>query len=139
LVSFELEPAAGEVPDLHSPPVVPTARGEANMEVDTEIIRASNGLMNAWLVEKDYERALGYLSSDSYRCLENLGEPEEGASGDPRARFIDALKSVSDFLGEVGRDAELSTNCRSRQSTPQAVMNSLRLASKEASSAGTTL
>jgi hypothetical protein len=61
--------------------------------------------MSDWFVENDLERALGYVSPTSYACLDRFGEPTEGSSGDPRAQFMGALKTVSDFVGDIDWDA----------------------------------
>ncbi|HSF14372.1 MAG TPA: hypothetical protein VLK65_02335 [Vicinamibacteria bacterium] len=97
MVSFELEPAERLVPDLHTAPLVAQARGD--LEADPDFARANEAFIDAWFVKRDFEAALEYVSPASFPCLPEP-EPDE-VTREPRDRFADALKSVSEFVGEV--------------------------------------
>ena len=88
-------PEIGEQPETESPP---------KAEADKALIAANQRFLEAWLVEKDYDQALGYVSPRSYACVNLALDPGQPPIEDPdsqRQRLLLAMRQVGEKVGRV--------------------------------------
>lgn len=74
------------------------------MPGDPALVAASAGFLEAWLKEKDYDRAMSYLSPRSYECVRLLGEPGDAMLQTPeeqRARLRSGIERTGTALGPI--------------------------------------
>ena len=110
IVAYESEPeaSAADIPDLRTAiatGAVPRIKGNPAQ------IEASQGFLNSWFIEKDYEKTLGYFADECLDCinlfLQEGEEPFEGKKnlterlGLGLKRTAEALGSFKDLGGAI--------------------------------------
>ncbi len=68
-------------------------------------MRANRDFLQNWLVKKRYRRALGYLASDCYPCVNLFRERDQQLKGPEEAKraLLDGLQRTGELLGRVNR------------------------------------
>ena len=107
IVSYEVEPE--EATDQGAMPDVRTAIETPELERkpgDPDLIAATEGFLEAWLVEKDIDKALGFVAPSSYPCVNLDLDPGEAPKATPEEqldRVRLGLERSSANLGPVAR------------------------------------
>jgi hypothetical protein len=108
IVSYEVEPHGagddtGKMPDVRPDMETPQMKRVAG---DPDLIAATEGFLENWLVEKDIDKTLGYLDPSSLPCVNlNLapGETPKDTVEEQRERMRLALTRSSEYLGSVAK------------------------------------
>jgi hypothetical protein len=98
VVSYELEPALGLVPDLRV-----QTRGVRTRETvpsDPDFVRSHEAFIDAWLVENDYDAALGFLTDTSRSCVDLFGD-----DGSNRTTLREGFESIAEFIGPIDHES----------------------------------
>jgi hypothetical protein len=102
LISYDVDPEWDEyrAPNTAAapPPPAPTTYADA----PPEIVAAATKFLDAWLVKRDLDTALGYLSSKCGECAKLNADPDEQGSGtaeDSQAALKRALQRVTVTTG----------------------------------------
>lgn len=105
IVSYELEPeeADPDTPDLR--PTEPTETVEIKRtDGDARFITVTEDFLRSWLVEKNVERAFGYLSPRAYSCY-NLfraeDRPEAQSSEEAGQRIREGMEQIAQEIPEA--------------------------------------
>lgn len=106
IVSYELEAAVGLVPDLRTGIPEPRTRGAETLPGDPDFVERNSAFLEAWIVEKDYEKALELVSVKAYPCVEIFADIPRASDAreEPGPRLRRSLQSIADFVGDVDRD-----------------------------------
>jgi hypothetical protein len=104
LISYDVDPEWDEyrAPDTAKapPPPAPITYAEA----PTDVVEAVTNFLDAWLVKRDLDEALHYLSSKSAACGKlnrDVGQQEPGTAEDAQAQLKTALRRVTVTTGIV--------------------------------------
>jgi hypothetical protein len=105
IISYELEAAVGLVPDLRSQVLEPRSRGAETLQGDPDFVGTNTEFLNAWIVEKDYTKALGFVSTKGYPCvgLFDDNDPASGGSNESVLPLRNGLQGVAEFVGAVDK------------------------------------
>ena len=106
LISYDVDPVWNEyrAPNTATAPPAgaPTVYGEA----PAELVRASTKFLETWLVKRDVDSALGYISAQCTDCVKvNLSadQPPPKSPEDARAQLTKAMQNVVEITGTVNR------------------------------------
>jgi hypothetical protein len=104
LISYDVDPEWDEyrAPDTAKapPPPAPTTYAEA----PPEMVQAATNFLNAWLVKRDFDEAMRYLSSKCAACGKvnrDAGQQEPEDAGDAQEQLKTALRRVTATSGIV--------------------------------------
>ena len=109
IVSYEVEPEAatddGGMPDVRTASATPEPEPERKSG-DPTLITATEQFLEAWLIEKDYDRALGFMAPRCYPCV-NLdldpGETPKVTAAEQAERLRLGLERSGANFGSVAR------------------------------------
>ncbi len=106
LISYDVDPIWEEyrVPDTSTaaPPGAPTVYAVAPVEM----VRAGTEFLESWLVKRDVDKALSYISTRCIDCVRlNLSadQPPPKTAEDARAQFKKAMQVIIETTGTVKR------------------------------------
>jgi hypothetical protein len=94
IVSWKAEPAGDDTLEPDAAPPVKVVRSKA----DPTLVDAAKGLLESWLIRKDYDAAFRYLSPKSYACYDLVRSPEAPAS----TSLADAGQKIRASLERAG-------------------------------------
>jgi hypothetical protein len=108
IVSYEVEPHGagddtGKMPDVRPDVEAPEMKRVAG---DPDLITATQGFLESWLIEKDIDKTLGYMDPSSFACVNlNLapGETPKDTADEQRDRMRLGLTRSSEHLGSVAK------------------------------------
>ena len=87
-----------EVPDA------PPANAVGRIPADMTLVAAAHGFLDSWLVRKDYDAALRYLSPKSYPCYDLVRGPDQPPVASPEEaarRLRDGIQHTGERLGRT--------------------------------------
>jgi len=106
VISYDVDPVWNEyrAPNTATapPPGAPTVYGGAS----AKLVRASTKFLETWLVKRDVDSALGYISARCTDCVKvNLSadKPPPKSPEDARAQLKKAMQNVIEITGTVNR------------------------------------
>jgi hypothetical protein len=95
IVSWQAEPEADRTP----PPAATPEPEIVRVKADLTLVNAAKGLLDAWLLRKDYDAAFAYLSPKSFGCYDLTRDRDTPAA----ASAEDAGRKIRASLERIGR------------------------------------
>ena len=104
LISYDVDPVWNEyrAPDTATAP--PAGAPTVYVEAPAELVRASTKFLETWLVKRDVDSALGYISVQCTDCVKlslSADQPPPKSPEDARAQLKKAMQNVLEATGTV--------------------------------------
>ena len=106
VISYDVDPVWDEYRAPDTGTAVPQATPTAYAEAPKELVASGTQFLESWLVKRDVDKALGYISTQCADCVklnQSADQPPVGTTEEAWAQLKKGMQNVIDTTGTVTR------------------------------------